>query len=111
MSKARSSGSAARAMLGGLPLELPMPAVPIDRRAFLRRAGLGAGLALLPAGAVATAEPRLVPRRVFFENPEYRNVQISPDGQHLAYLAPLDGVKNLWVAPSSAPHDARPVTH
>ena len=47
---------------------------------------------------------------MFFENPEYRNVKISPDGKHLSYLAPLDGVRNLWVAPVDAPGDAQPVT-
>jgi len=28
----------------------------------------------------------------------------------LSYLAPLDGVRNLWVAPLDAPNDARPLT-
>lgn len=87
--------------------------VPIDRRAFLRRTGLGAGLgmklSLLPRRAFADA-PDIVPRRVFFENPEYRNVQISPDGKHISYQAPLDGVRNLWVAPLDAPKDAQPLT-
>jgi len=89
-----------------------MPRMPIDRRAFLGQIGLGAGLSLvsLPVLAAAPQLPALVARRVFFENPEYRNVQISPDGRHLAYLAPLDGVRNLWVAPLDAPHDAQPLT-
>src|SRR3984957_1975449 len=82
---------------------------PIDRRVFLRRAGLGAGLPPLPLEAFADAAG-LVPRRVFFAHPDYRNVKISPDGKHLAYLAPLDGVRNLWVALLDAPNDARPLT-
>jgi dipeptidyl aminopeptidase/acylaminoacyl peptidase len=86
-----------------------MLGLPIDRRVFLRRAGVGIGLSLLPAGAVR-GESRLVPRRVFFENPEYRNVRLSPDGKHLSYLAPLDGVRNLWVAPIDAPQNGQPVT-
>jgi dipeptidyl aminopeptidase/acylaminoacyl peptidase len=89
-----------------------MPRMPIDRRAFLSRISLGAGLSLLPPGILAAAaQPAaLVARRVFFENPEYRNVQISPDGRHLSYLAPLNGVRNLWVAPLEAPLDAKPLT-
>jgi dipeptidyl aminopeptidase/acylaminoacyl peptidase len=96
---------------GTTPTELTMQRHSINRRAFLRRVGFGAGLSLLPAGAFAASEmPPLVARRVFFENPEYRNAQVSPDGRHLAYLAPLDGVRNLWVAPLDAPIDARPVS-
>jgi dipeptidyl aminopeptidase/acylaminoacyl peptidase len=93
-------------------MEPTMPRMPIDRRAFLGQIGLGAGLSLvsLPVLAAAPQLPALVARRVFFENPEYRNVQISPDGRYLAYLAPLGGVRNLWVASVDAPRNARPLT-
>ncbi|HVH80931.1 MAG TPA: hypothetical protein VM782_16160, partial [Stellaceae bacterium] len=86
--------------------------VPTDRRDFLRRAAFaGAGIALpFPLRRAMAAEPALIARRVFFENPEYRNVKISPDGKHLSYLAPLDGVRNLWVAPLDAPKNAQPLT-
>jgi dipeptidyl aminopeptidase/acylaminoacyl peptidase len=52
----------------------------------------------------------LIPRRVLFGNPDRASVQISPDGAHLAWLAPLDGVLNVWVAPRDDPDGARPVT-
>ena len=52
----------------------------------------------------------LIPRRVFFGNPDRTQVTISPDGEHLAWLAPRDGVLNVWVAPRERPADARPVT-
>jgi len=52
----------------------------------------------------------LIPRRVFFGNPDRAQVTISPDGTHLAWLAPRDGVLNVWVAPRERPADARPVT-
>ena len=81
---------------------------PLDRRGFLCSAGLGAAAAMLPWPS--RGETALVARRVFFENPEYRNVRLSPDGKHLAYLAPLDGVRNLWVAAIDAPKDAQPLT-
>ena len=39
----------------------------------------------------------LIPRTVLFGNPERSSASISPDGQRLAYLAPVDGLMNLWV--------------
>lgn len=39
----------------------------------------------------------IIPRRILFGNPEKSGAQISPDGTTLAYLAPLDGVLNVWV--------------
>ncbi len=53
----------------------------------------------------------LIPRKVLFGNPDRAAVQISPDGEHLAWLAPLDGVLNVWVAPREDLDAARPVTH
>ena len=54
--------------------------------------------------------PELIPRRVLFGNPERTSVRISHDGNLISYLAPLDGVLNVWVAPLDAIEDARPVT-
>ena len=55
------------------------------------------------------AQP-LIPRRVFFGNPDKASPQVSPDGTHIAFLAPLDDVLNVWVAPVDDPSSARPVT-
>jgi dipeptidyl aminopeptidase/acylaminoacyl peptidase len=85
----------------------------IDRRELMRGAA-AFGLALPFAGlrpARGAAEAELVDRRVFFDNPDYRSVYISPDGEHIAYLAPLGGVSNLWVAPAADPQSGRPLTH
>ena len=41
--------------------------------------------------------PPLIPREILFGNPAKENPQISPDGKRLAYLAPVDGVLNVWV--------------
>ena len=38
----------------------------------------------------------LIPRKLLFGNPDKAAVQISPDGRHLAYLAPRDRVMNIW---------------
>lgn len=55
-------------------------------------------------------ETPLIPRQTLFGNPDRAMVRLSPDGQHLAYLAPLDGVLNVWVAPADRPNDAQPIT-
>jgi len=39
----------------------------------------------------------LIPRNVLFGNPERADPQISPDGTQLGYLAPVDGVLNVWI--------------
>lgn len=52
----------------------------------------------------------LIPRDALFGNPERASVQLSPDGRHLSWLAPLDGVLNVFVAPADDPAAAAPVT-
>ena len=41
----------------------------------------------------------LIPRQILFGNPERVSPALSPDGTMLAWLAPRDGVLNVWVAP------------
>ena len=55
-------------------------------------------------------EPELIPRKTLFGNPERTEVRMSHDGARISYLAPVDGVLNVWVAPVGAIEDARPVT-
>ena len=43
------------------------------------------------------ALPELIPLEVLLGNPERIQPQISPDGRRLAYIAPVDGVLNVWV--------------
>ncbi|HSQ57433.1 MAG TPA: S9 family peptidase [Gemmata sp.] len=54
---------------------------------------------IVTAAPMASAElPPLIPRDVLFGNPEKAGVQLSPDGKHLAYLAPDDkNVLQVWV--------------
>ena len=52
----------------------------------------------------------LIPRKIIFGNPDRTSVQISPDGEQIAWLAPLDGVLNVWAAPRTDPSAARAVT-
>jgi dipeptidyl aminopeptidase/acylaminoacyl peptidase len=44
----------------------------------------------------------LIPREVLFGNPERARPSISPDGSRLGWIAPKDGVLNVWVAPAGA---------
>ena len=41
----------------------------------------------------------LIPRRVLFGNPERVSPRISPNGTSLAWIAPHNGVLNVWTAP------------
>ena len=53
----------------------------------------------------------LIPREVLFGNPEKIGPRLSPDGERLAYLAPRDGVLNVWVGPAGGQaDDFEPVT-
>ena len=44
----------------------------------------------------------LIPREILFGNPERTAPELSPDGRHLAWLAPLEGVLNVFLAPIDA---------
>ncbi len=49
-----------------------------------------------------------VPRELLFGNPEKTSPKISPNGKLWAYLAPDEGVLNVWVGAEG--RDARPLT-
>lgn len=55
-------------------------------------------------------EVSLIPREVLFGNPEKASPKISPNGTQMAYLAPVDGVLNVWVGDLGR-EDYQPVTH
>src|SRR5262245_11366962 len=85
----------------------------MTRSRWLSLVGLGLAVGL------ATAEPQptpagkdtgLIPRKVLFGNPDRAGVQISPAGKRLSFLAPVDGVLNVWAGPADRPEEARPVT-
>lgn len=52
--------------------------------------------------------PELIPREVLFGNPDRVLPRISPDGRSLSYVAPVEGVLNVWVGPLDG--EARPLT-
>lgn len=47
--------------------------------------------------SLKTQHNNTIPLEVFFSSPERTNPKISPDGKHLAYCAPVNGVLNVWV--------------
>ena len=53
---------------------------------------------------------RLIPRQILFGNPDKTSTQLSFDGTKIGYLAPVDGVLNVWVGPAVDPAAANPVT-
>ena len=63
------------------------------------------------AGAQTTqgAAP-LIPRAALFGNPVRAQARLSPDGRHISFLAPKDGVLNVWLAPYGKLGEAKPIT-
>ena len=53
----------------------------------------------------------LIPRKILFGNPDKISAQLSPDGTQIGYLAPVDGVLNVWVGPVNDPAAAKPITN
>jgi dipeptidyl aminopeptidase/acylaminoacyl peptidase len=62
-----------------------------------------------PVFAQTPAVP-LIERAKLFGNPSKTSGRISPDGKWLSWVAPRDGVLNIWVAPAGNPAAARPLT-
>ena len=76
---------------------------------------VGVFLGVQRAGSLAveradSSRGDLIPRAVFFGDPQRTGVRISPDGERLSWAAPRNGVLNLWVAPVGALDQARPIT-
>ena len=64
-----------------------------------------------PAPQPASVAPPIIPRHVLFGNPEKAAGEISPDGKWLGFVAPDDGVLNVFVAPREHPDQAKVITH
>ncbi|MCB2205214.1 S9 family peptidase [bacterium] len=76
----------------------------------MHRMGIVLFLSLLLVSCARKEEP-LIPRADLFGNPDRASLQISPDGKFISYLAPVDGVLNVWVAPAAEPGNAKSVTN
>jgi dipeptidyl aminopeptidase/acylaminoacyl peptidase len=62
------------------------------------------------ATADSSKEPQLIPRSVLFGNPQRAAGRVSPNGKWLSYLAPVDGILNVFVAPIDDFKAAKQVT-
>ncbi|MEQ8558394.1 MAG: S9 family peptidase [Henriciella sp.] len=61
--------------------------------------------------AASLEDYALIDRAAIFGNPEKTQGRISPDGEYVSWIAPVDGVMNIWVAPASDPDAAEPITN
>jgi dipeptidyl aminopeptidase/acylaminoacyl peptidase len=61
--------------------------------------------------ALAQTEAPLIAREKIFGNPSRAAGRISPDGQWLSWIAPRDGVLNIFVAPANNLDAAKPLTN
>lgn len=50
--------------------------------------------------------PPLIDRELLFGNPEIAGVQLSPDGQYMAFLKPWKDTRNIWIKKTSEPFSA-----
>jgi dipeptidyl aminopeptidase/acylaminoacyl peptidase len=64
----------------------------------------------LPSTAWSQGEAPLIPRRALFADSDKDQIQLSPDGKWIGYLALSGNTMNIWVAPVSAPSKASVVT-
>ncbi len=96
-----------------------------NRKKLLASLGLAASLAVIAAtanaqqgetmstttAAQAVASVPLIPREALYGNPTRSSGMVSPDGKWLSWMAPHEGVMNVWLAPASDPSAARRMTN
>ncbi|WP_040257683.1 S9 family peptidase [Rickettsia hoogstraalii] len=58
-----------------------------------------------------TDNNQIIPRKVLFGNPDKARVSLTHDGKYILYIAPKDGVLNIWLAPSDDISKAEAITH
>jgi dipeptidyl aminopeptidase/acylaminoacyl peptidase len=94
------------AACGGATEAVPPPPPPVPAPT-----AVPAPVAVTPSVAAPRTDATLIPRNTLFGNPERIAAQLSPDGKWIAFVAPVDGVLNVMVAPADDVAKATPVTH
>ncbi|RTK92404.1 MAG: S9 family peptidase [Rickettsiales bacterium] len=56
-------------------------------------------------------QDKLIEREILFGNPDKIAVRISNNGKYISFLAPKDGVLNIWVAPTENITQAKAITN
>jgi len=75
--------------------------------ATLTLLGLNGGIAMAADHTAA----HLIPRSALFGNPVRAQALLSPDGRYISFLAPRDGVLNVWLSPAAHLDQAKPITN
>jgi dipeptidyl aminopeptidase/acylaminoacyl peptidase len=70
----------------------------------------GCGPQGAPAPVARVSEPALISRVALFGDAPRSGARLSPRGDKVAFLAPRDGVNNIWLMSVGAIDEARPVT-
>ena len=70
-----------------------------------------AAMPFVAVPAIAQTNAPLIPREKIFGNPSQTAGRLSPDGKWLSWIAPRDGVLNIWVAPAANPKAAKALTN
>jgi hypothetical protein len=83
----------------------------MHKRTLLLAAAAAAALPLFAMPALAQMNAPLIPREKIFGNPSQTAGRLSPDGRWLSWIAPRDGVLNIYVAPVSNPKAAKALTN
>lgn len=86
--------------------------MPTKTMLLAAAAATAAATVLVPALSAqqANGAPPLIERTKLFGNPTKTGGQLSPDGKWISFIAPRDGVLNVWVAPSDNLDVAKPLT-
>lgn len=69
------------------------------------------GISALGLLTVGAGQVPIIPQELLFGNPTYASPQISPDGKQIAFVAPHDGVMNIFVQPVGQTEKPRAVTN
>jgi dipeptidyl aminopeptidase/acylaminoacyl peptidase len=64
-----------------------------------------------PTAAETVSRTPVIPRSALFGNPERTQARLSPDGRYISFIAPRDGVLNVWLAERGKLDDAKPITN
>ncbi|XVN42845.1 MAG: S9 family peptidase [Candidatus Rickettsia vulgarisii] len=63
------------------------------------------------ATLLAESNNPIIPRKILFGNPDKIGVKLSYDGKYITYIAPVNNVLNIWLAPSNDISKASPITN
>ncbi|HJD56149.1 MAG TPA: S9 family peptidase [Rickettsia endosymbiont of Pyrocoelia pectoralis] len=72
---------------------------------------ISVGIFMFQKQTITDNNPQIIPREVLFGNPDKARVSMTHDGKYILYVAPKDGVLNIWLAPSGDISKAEAITH